>query len=183
MPLLEIAGQLYRESNQDETRELLRRYALSWLVQLSFLIDTTEREALHRQLQGATRQRMLREAAEILVAFTSQQGLVLVFEDLHWSDDSPLEWLSYIAKRREPAKLLIIGSYRPTEVLATNHPLRGVVQKSIVCLRCEELWVAPLSKQAVSEGTIKVHLHHIDTKLRLKSRKALFFYALERGLE
>jgi hypothetical protein len=52
MPLLEIAGQLCRGPSQDETRELLRRYALSWLVQLPFLIDTTEREALQQQLPG-----------------------------------------------------------------------------------------------------------------------------------
>jgi predicted ATPase len=47
MPLLEIAGQLCRGPNRDETRELLRRYAPSWLVQLPFLIGATELEALH----------------------------------------------------------------------------------------------------------------------------------------
>lgn len=42
---------------------------------------------------------MLREAAEVLTVFTSQHGLVLVFEDLYWSHVSALEWLSYIAQR------------------------------------------------------------------------------------
>jgi len=102
MPLLEIAGQLCRGPERDQTRELLRRYAPSWLVQLPFLIDSTELEALHRQLPDATRERMLREAAEILAVFTAQQGLVLVFEDLHWSDVSTLEWLSYIANAANP---------------------------------------------------------------------------------
>ena len=106
MPLLEIAGQLCRGPSRDETRELLRRYAPSWLVQLPFLIGAAELEALHWQLQGATRERMLREAAEILTVFTRERGLVLVLEDLHWSDVSTLEWLSYIAQRREPATLL-----------------------------------------------------------------------------
>ncbi|MBM4255991.1 MAG: hypothetical protein FJ147_08855 [Deltaproteobacteria bacterium] len=151
MPLLEIAGQLCRGPQRDQTRELLRRYAPSWLVQLPFLIDAAELEALHRQLQGATRERMLREAAEILTVFTREQGLVMVLEDLHWSDISTLEWLSYVAQRREPAKLLIIGTYRPTDVLANNHPLRGVVQELTARSRCEELRVTPLSEQAVNE--------------------------------
>jgi len=151
MPLLEIAGQLCRGPNRDETRELLRRYAPSWLVQLPFLIGAAELEVLHRQLQGATRERMLREAADILTVFTREQGLALVLEDLHWSDVSTLEWLSYIAQRREPARLLIIGTYRPTEVLARNHPLRGVVQELTARSRCEELRVPPLSEQSVCD--------------------------------
>ena len=35
---------------------------------------------------GATRERMLRELAEALEALTAEQPLVLVLEDLHWSD-------------------------------------------------------------------------------------------------
>jgi predicted ATPase len=151
MPLLEIAGQLCRGPNRDQTRALLRQYAPSWLVQLPFLVDATELEALQRQLQGSTRERMLREAAEVLTIFTRQRGLVLVLEDLHWSDESTLEWLSYIAQRREPAKLLIIGTYRPTDVLVSGHSLRGVVQELTARNRCEELRVAPLSEQSVSD--------------------------------
>jgi tetratricopeptide (TPR) repeat protein len=94
---------------------------------------------------------MLREAAEVTIRFTQERGFVLVLEDLHWSDVSTLEWLSYIAQRREPAKLLIIGTYRPQDVLVSSHPLRGVVQDLTARGRCEELRVIPLSEHAVSE--------------------------------
>ena len=63
----------------------------------------------------------------------------------------PLEWLSYIAQRREPAKLLIIGAYRPTDVLVSGHPLRGVVQELTVRGCCEELRVMPLAETAIAE--------------------------------
>ena len=151
MPLLEIASQLCSGPGAEPGRELLRQYAPSWLVQLPFLVDADAREALQRHLQGSTRERMLREAAEVLTIFTRQQGLVLILEDLHWSDTSTLEWLSYIAQRREPAKLLIIGTYRPTDVLVSGHPLRGVVQDLMVRNRGEELRVGPLSEQSVNE--------------------------------
>jgi predicted ATPase len=151
MPLLEIAGQLCRGPGVDHIRDVLRQYAPSWLVQLPFLIDANELESLQRQLLGSTRGRMLREAAELMTVFTREQGLVLILEDLHWSDVSTLEWLSYIAQRREPAKLLIIGTYRPTEVLANNHPLRGVVQELTARGRCEALRIMPLSEQAVRD--------------------------------
>jgi len=53
-------------------------------------VPEADREALQRQVQGATKERMLREMAEALVALTAEQGLVLVLEDLHWSDTSML---------------------------------------------------------------------------------------------
>ncbi len=86
---------------------------------------------------------MLREAAEVVLRFTQDRGYVLVLEDLHWSDASTLEWLSYVAQRREPAKLLLIGTYRPQDVLLSSHPLRGVVQELTARGWCEELPLHP----------------------------------------
>ena len=115
------------------------------------MIPEAEWEQLQRRVLGVTRERMLREAAEAVSRLTQERGYVLVLEDLHWSDVSTLEWLSYIAQRQETAKLLIIGTYRPQEVLVSGHPLRGVVQDLLARSRCEELRVAPLSEQSVRE--------------------------------
>ena len=57
--------------------------------------------------------RMLRELTEGLEAFTTERPLLLVLEDLHWSDRATLEWLAYIARRPDPTRLLILGTYRP----------------------------------------------------------------------
>ena len=60
---------------------------------------------------------------------TADRVLVLVLEDLQWSDPSTVEALAYLAQRREPARLLVLGTYRPVEVLLRGHPLRGMVQE------------------------------------------------------
>jgi len=49
---------------------------------------------------------------EAIEAITAEHPLVLVLEDLHWSDASTVELLSLLARRREPARLLVIGIYR-----------------------------------------------------------------------
>jgi predicted ATPase len=49
--------------------------------------------------------------------------LVLVLEDLHWSDPSTVEALAMLARRREPARLLVVGTYRAAEVVVRDHPL------------------------------------------------------------
>ena len=53
--------------------------------------EAAELEALQRKVQGATRERMLREMAEALDAITAERPLVLWLEDLHWSDVSTLD--------------------------------------------------------------------------------------------
>jgi predicted ATPase len=50
-------------------------------------------------------------------------------EDLQWGDYSTLDVLTALARRRAVAKLLVIGTYRPTEVLLTGHPLLPIVQE------------------------------------------------------
>ena len=72
---------------------------------------------------------MLRELAEALEVLTVDRVLVLILEDVQWSDASTVEALAYLAQRREPARLLVLGTYRPVEVLLQGHPLRGLVQE------------------------------------------------------
>lgn len=70
--------------------------------------------------------RLLGGAVEALAA---ERVLVLVLEDLHWSDPSTLDVLSYIAQRPEACRLMVLATYRPTELILRRHPLRGLEQE------------------------------------------------------
>jgi DNA-binding winged helix-turn-helix (wHTH) protein/predicted ATPase len=129
LPVLEALGRLGREPDGQHLSTVLRQYAPTWLVHLPALVSPAEREHLQREVQGATPQRMLRELAEAIEVFTSKRGLILQLEDLHWSDISTLTWLAFLAQRREPVRLLVIGSYRPVEILGNGHPLRMITQE------------------------------------------------------
>jgi len=129
LPVLEALGQLSRGPAGPALLAVLRRYAPMWLVQLPGLVSDTEQERVQRQVQGATQARMIRELAEALAMLTADTPLVLVLEDLHWSDSTTVECLAYLAQRWEPARLLILGTYRPVETVLQAHPLRGMVQE------------------------------------------------------
>src|SRR5262245_20244711 len=129
LPLLGALGQLGRPPGGQAIRAALRRYAPLWLAQLPGLMGELEHERLQRQLQGATPARMLRELAEALEVLAAERPLVLVLEDLHWSDTSTVEVLAYLAQRREPVRLLVLGTYRPVATMLQGHPLRGMVQE------------------------------------------------------
>ena len=118
---------------------MLQRYAPTWLVHLPALLNDSERERLQQQLPGVTPVRMLRELAEALEALTRTTPLVLVLEDLHWSDVATVNLLTYLAQRRDPARLLLLGTYRPADVIVQAHPLRGMLQELRGRGVCDEL--------------------------------------------
>src|SRR5262249_24780271 len=78
---------------------------------------------------GTTRERMLRELAEAVETLTRERPLVLVLEDLHWSDYATIDWLALVARRRAAARLLVLGTYRPAEALAHAHPVWPLTQE------------------------------------------------------
>jgi predicted ATPase len=129
LPLLEALGQLGQSPHREALRRVLQRYAPTWLVHLPVLLSDGERERLQPQLSGVTPGRMLRELAEALEVLTRTTPLVLVLEDLHWSDVATVNLLTYLAQRRDPARLLVLGTYRPADVVVRAHPLRGMLQE------------------------------------------------------
>src|SRR5262247_290803 len=127
LPFLEALGQLCRGPRHPDVVAVLRRYAPLWLVHLPGLVSEPELERLQSRLHGLTPARMLRELAEALEVLTADRLLVLVLEDLQWSDRSTVECLAYLAQRSGPARLLLLATYRPVDVLLQGHPVRGLV--------------------------------------------------------
>lgn len=99
-----------------------------WLVQLPSVVEAAEWEALQRQVYGSGRERMLREFAGALDLLAAETRVILVLEDLQWSDVSTLELVAYSAQRRERARLQVVGTYRSADAVASGHPLRRLVQ-------------------------------------------------------
>lgn len=125
LPVLEAIGQLCQQEEGGAVLAALRRYAPTWLLHLPGVIEAEEQDALQRRGAGATQGQMVREMAEALEAASAECGVILVLEDLHVSDPSTVELLAYLAQRRGPAHLLILGTYRPVDIVLSEHPLRA----------------------------------------------------------
>lgn len=128
LPLLEALGRLGRRPDGARLVQVLQQQAPSWLVHLSALVSADVSESLQRRAGNTTRERMLRELAEAVEVLTAEQPLVLVLEDLHWSDGATLDWLASVARRREAARLLLVGTYRPVDAIVRAHRVHAVTQ-------------------------------------------------------
>ena len=123
MPVLEALSRLARERG-GMCRDVLQRWSS---------------EDPHRF--GVTAERMLREITDAIELLTVDQTIVLVLEDLHWADHSTVDLLARIAQRTEPARLLLLATYRPYDSKA-QLKLRG---------RCREIALRDLSVGGVEK--------------------------------
>ena len=145
LPVLEALAEL--SPRRCFVAQLLRTVAPTWLLQLPWLSTAEERDALRRELAGVRPDRMLREMGELLDRYTEQRPLLLVTEDLHWSDRATIQLIDHVARRRGRGGLMWLASFRAG---------RGGRQRTIlsIALRhelrlhrlCEEIVLDPFSE-------------------------------------
>ena len=151
LPILEALNRLCQRVGGEELLETLERYAPTWLVQMTALLDDGQFEKLKQKVSGSTHERMVREMAECFEAFTQTHPLIMWLEDLHWADHATIELLSYLARRPEPARFMLIGTYRPTDLRVNEHPLREVSQEIFAKGMGVECPLGFLTPEAVTE--------------------------------
>ena len=125
--------------------------APTWLIQFPSLIRPDQQAALQREILGATRERMVRELCEALEVITQTMPLVIVLEDLHWVDHSTLDVISAIARRREPAKLLVLGTFRPADLILSESPLKALKQDLLLHRLSHEVELDRLRESDVAD--------------------------------
>jgi len=150
LPVFDALGQLCRGQQREAFKLTLRRYAPSWLPHMPWLLDAEDAPSPTR---GASGVGMQREITDALEAYTETDVLVLVLEDLHWSDASSVDLLARLAHGRAPARLLVIATYRPVDVIVREHPLRSVQQRLAQQRLCEEIRLPPLSDAEIASYT------------------------------
>jgi DNA-binding winged helix-turn-helix (wHTH) protein/predicted ATPase len=156
LPMFEALTRLGREAHGEQLIAVLQQYAPTWVAQIPGFLSLRDVDALQPRVAGTTRERMLREFAEAVEVFTRERVLVLWFDDLHDSDPSTLDLIAYLARRQQSARLLLIGTYRPAEILSGEHALKHIQRELRERRRWQELPLACLNEPTV-EDYLKVH--------------------------
>jgi DNA-binding CsgD family transcriptional regulator len=79
----------------------------------------------------------------------AERPTVLVFEDVHWADDTTLDMLRFLGRRVGTLSCLIVATYRDDET-GPAHPLRSRLGDLASHRAVSRLALAPLSLEAVT---------------------------------
>jgi tetratricopeptide (TPR) repeat protein len=71
---------------------------------------------------GLERHRLFEAVAHLVLLAGDAGGVVMILDDLHWADKGTLLLLRHLLRTGKPRALLLIGTYRDTD-LARTHPL------------------------------------------------------------
>jgi predicted ATPase/DNA-binding winged helix-turn-helix (wHTH) protein len=161
-PVMEALSQLCASPDGERSCKILTRMAPHWLAALG-------RESVPAAATP-TQERMPGDLCAALEELAAEKPLILIFEDLHWADDSTLHLISALARRRAQAQLMVLATYRPRHGVwdgsgdranseANNRPrndstelqLKALKQDLLLRRLCAEVALAPLAKRAVSE--------------------------------
>jgi len=96
-----------------------------------------------RRLFAALAQLVLRDAA--------RRPIVLIIEDLHWSDPASLDFLLFLARQAASMPVLLIGTYRSDEI---GPALRHYLMQLDRTRQAHEVVLAPLTPADVLEDVM-----------------------------
>src|SRR5262249_1064845 len=147
MPLLDAFARVARGPSGGSLLPILRSEAPSWMAQMPSVMSGEEITVLRPE--AGTGGRMLRELGMMVDRLTAETPLLLLLEDLHWSDYATLDAIDFLAKRTGPSRLLVIGTWRPSDVKAIRHPVYALSQELRVRGQCEVISLPLLEKREI----------------------------------
>ena len=122
-PVVEALGRYVRAANTDDLRANTGRHAPT-LAQL--VPEISERlPGLPEPMSGdpeTERTRIFDAITSVLHGLARSAPAVVFFDDIHWAQQPLLLLMRHLVKDADPAGLLLIGTYRDTE-LDRKHPL------------------------------------------------------------
>jgi predicted ATPase len=142
--VMEILRQLCASSAGDTAMRILSSLAPAWLPEPGRSPESTTSGA--RSTYPKTQGDLCRALEEL----AKDKAFVLVFEDLQWANDSTLELISALARRRTPTKLMLLATYS-SHCALLEHPLKALKQDLVMHRQCAEMALAPLAKSAVRQ--------------------------------
>lgn len=147
LPFLEAIGNHLAMTDLEKVRQRLgpaRR-------ELAHLFPQLEPDAGASE-QGDPTQAKLRLFEAILALLripAEKDGVLIILEDLHWSDASTRELLDYMTRRLTGLRAMVLGTYRSDE-LHRKHPLAPMVQSWRRTRAAEVIELEPLPPDGIA---------------------------------
>jgi DNA-binding winged helix-turn-helix (wHTH) protein len=149
LPVLEALAEL--TAGAQGFMETLARNAPTWLRLIAPRSPLRTQTADAHDQDAKNSERLMWELTTFLEEASGEHPLVLVLEDLHWTDVSTIDVLTHLAARMSRLRLLVIITYRHHELALREHPFMRVRAELLARGQLEELPVSLLTPDEVRE--------------------------------
>ena len=119
LPLLEALDILLQAPSQGTAVRTIKALAPAWFAQIASG-ETNSIE--HRQSQPVSQEQLKRQLAALFRELSRTAPVILFLDDLHWADTSTIDLLAYLATKFTELRLLVIATYRPSDLRLSKHP-------------------------------------------------------------
>lgn len=135
---------------------IMRELAPAWLAQFPSLLNQKDRDSILRAAANTDAGKMRREFTELITGLSERGPIVLLLDDMQWSDTATASLLSYLVRELQERPVLILFAYRDSAVQVHGHPIVKVIGDWKLSRRCEEFEIGPLALSEV-EDHLRVH--------------------------
>ncbi|MBW2721905.1 MAG: protein kinase, partial [Deltaproteobacteria bacterium] len=152
LPLLEALESMMRNGLGGQVGPIMKRLAPTWFFRIAPPQSGDASDVqLAEDARAASQERMKRELFAFLRELSRRSPVVFFFDDVHWADISTVDLLSYLGTRGDDLKMLTIVTYRPSELLLSEHPFIGVKRELQGRGICEEIALDFLGQDDIAQ--------------------------------
>ncbi|HWN98258.1 MAG TPA: protein kinase [Blastocatellia bacterium] len=138
-------------SSGESIVQVTKRLAPTWYAQaMPLQPDDSSMERLQAE-RAASQERIKREFGALLEEISERRPLVIFIDDLHWADVSTIDLLAYLASKFASMRVLIIATYRPSDLLLGKHPFLQVKPDLQARGACREIELEFLSRSEIEK--------------------------------
>jgi tRNA A-37 threonylcarbamoyl transferase component Bud32/tetratricopeptide (TPR) repeat protein len=126
LPVLEALDHLLRRTSSVSVDQLMRTVAPTWYTQVASSSGHPSFAEMRKDAPAVSQERMKRELSALLEELSRVRPLVVFLDDLHWADVSTVDVLNYLAGRLASMRLLVLLTYRPSEMALAQNRFAGI---------------------------------------------------------
>lgn len=147
LPFLEALDSLLQGEDGAAAAQALKLLAPTWYVQLAPLAanDPSLARVLAEAKDGS-QERRKRELGVFLHELSRRRPLVVFLDDIHWADPSSVDLLTYLGSKCAGWRVLVVLTYRPSDLLRSQHPFGPVKLELQARGVCREIALPFLSR-------------------------------------
>lgn len=156
LPILEALDAAISSSR--EVARMVENVAPNWLQLVA--PARAKKSRSQGRPAGGSEELLKREFFQLLAELSLLQPCVLFLDDIHWADLSTVDLLSYVGLRVGSLRLLVVCTYRLTDLLLSDHPFAKVESELLMRGLCRNIAVGLLDTEDISEYLERTYPGH-----------------------